>query len=160
MVVEINIPWSAISLKVWDRAANSGSAVRHISATRYFNNCAVRPSMLPDILTTAVYASLTGGPGVASTTPVWCHTSVEIDCEINSTVILYPLLIHEGLLSVIRESICTKYWLTNLSQACPGKKCGYNVVNWLPLHHWHDHSCWLGHKHQNNQQLLDPERNF
>ena len=87
-------------------------------ATRLFNDCCV-----------SQYASLTGGPGVASTTPAWCHTSVEIDCEINSTVILFPLLIHEGLLSVIRESICTKYWLTNFSQACPGKKCGYNVVN-------------------------------
>ena len=62
MVVEINIPCSAISLKVWDRAgiklANSGSAVRHISATRYFNDFAVRPSMLPDILTTAVCPSM------------------------------------------------------------------------------------------------------
>ena len=57
-----------------------------------------------------------------STTPAWSRTSVEFDCEINSTVILFHLLIQEGLLSVIKESICMKYWLTTLSQACPGKK--------------------------------------
>ena len=61
MAIEINIPRS-ISLKVWDRAGieltTPGSAVRHISATRQFNDCAVSPSMLPDILTTAVRPSM------------------------------------------------------------------------------------------------------
>ena len=81
-------------------------------ATRHFNDSAVHPS----------YMCQTGGPGAASRTPAWSHTSLEIDCEINSTVILFPLLIQEGFLSVIRKSICKKYWLTTLSQACPGKK--------------------------------------
>ena len=53
--------------------------------------------------------------------PVWSHTFIEIDCEIISTVILLPLLIQEGLLSVTSQLMCTKYWLTTNSQACPGK---------------------------------------
>ena len=33
---------------------------------------------------------LTADPGVASLTPAWCHTFVEIDHEIISTTILLP----------------------------------------------------------------------
>ena len=40
------------------------------------------------------------------------HTSVEIDHEIFSTVILLLPLIQEGLVSVTSESMCTKHWLT------------------------------------------------
>ena len=32
--------------------------------------------------------------------------------------------IQEGLLSVTSGSMCMKYWLTALSQVCPGKNCG------------------------------------
>ena len=60
---------------------------------------------------------LTADPGVMSTFGP-SHTFVEIDCEIISTAFILPL-IQEGLLSVTRESMCTKYWLT-----CPGKQCG------------------------------------
>ena len=47
-------------------------------------------------------------------------------------------IIQEGLLSVTRESVCTKYWLTAFS-SLPRKKCG--KMNW-PSNH--DHRCWLG----------------
>ena len=47
------------------------------------------------------------------------QTSVGIDCEVTSTG--FPLLIQEGLLSVIRESICRKNWLTTKS-SLPKKK--------------------------------------
>ena len=40
------------------------------------------------------------------------HTFMEIDHRIISTVILLLPLIQVGLLSVTRESVCTKYWLT------------------------------------------------
>ena len=39
----------------------------------------------------------------------WFHIFVEIDREIFSTVILFPLLIQEGLVSVKSESMCMKY---------------------------------------------------
>ena len=65
-----------------------------------------------------VITSLTEDPG-----PGWSHSSVEIGHEIISTIILL-LLIQEGLLSVTRESMCTKYWLTAIS-SLPRKK---NVV--------------------------------
>ena len=55
-------------------------------------------------------AKLTADPGVASSIPARSHTFVEIDHEIISTVILLPSaesLIHEGLLSVTSESMCT-----------------------------------------------------
>ena len=41
--------------------------------------------------------------------PARSHTFMEIDHEIISSVILFPC---EGLLSVTRESMCTKYWLS------------------------------------------------
>ena len=54
-------------------------------------------------------AKLTADPGVASSIPARSHTFVEIDHEIISTVILLPSaeFIHEGLLSVTSESMCT-----------------------------------------------------
>ena len=55
-------------------------------------------------------------------------------------------IIQEGLLSVTRESLCTKYWLTACS-SLPRKKCG--KVNWLSRH---DHSCWRKAKKQTNKQ--------
>ena len=63
---------------------------------------------------------LTADPGVASSIPAWSQTFVEIEHEIISTVILLP---QEGLLSVTRESMCTKYGLTACS-SLPRKKCG------------------------------------
>ena len=54
--------------------------------------------------------SLTADPGVPSSIPVRSHTFIEIDHEIISTVILLPLLIQEGLLSVTSGIMCTKYW--------------------------------------------------
>ena len=44
--------------------------------------------------------------------PAWSHTFVEIDHEIISMVILLLPLIQEGLLSVTRESMCMKNWLS------------------------------------------------
>ena len=40
------------------------------------------------------------------------YTFMEINHEIFSMVILLLSLIQEGLLSVTREIMCTKYWLT------------------------------------------------
>ena len=57
-------------------------------------------------------ASLTADPGVASLILTLSHTFVEIDHERTSTVILFHLLIQEGLLSVTSQNMCTKYWLT------------------------------------------------
>ena len=61
--------------------------------------------------------------GVVSLVLVRSHTFVTIDYEIFSAVILHLPLIQEGLLSVIRESMCTKYWLTAKS-SLPRKMCG------------------------------------
>ena len=47
-----------------------------------------------------------------SSIPAQSHTLVEIDHEIFSTVVLLILLIQEGLLSVVSESMCKKYWFT------------------------------------------------
>ena len=57
-------------------------------------------------------ASLTADPGVGGSVPTLSHTFVEIDHEIVSMVILLLPLIQEGLLSLTRESMCRKYWLT------------------------------------------------
>ena len=59
-------------------------------------------------------------PGVLNLIPARSHTLVEIGHEIFFLVILLLPLIQEGLVSVTRESMYTKYWLT-ASQACPGK---------------------------------------
>ena len=67
-------------------------------------------------------ASLIAEPGVKSLILSWCHTSMEINHEIISTVILLLPLIQEGL-SVTSESMCSKYWLTAQS-SLPRKKCG------------------------------------
>ena len=56
-------------------------------------------------------ASLIADPGVVSLAQP--HSFMEIDHEIISKVILLlPLVIQEGLLSVTSESMCTEYWLT------------------------------------------------
>ena len=65
----------------------------------------------------ATDASLTAEPGVASLILGGSHTFVEIDHEIISTVILLPSAesFKKGcnrLLSVTKENMCTKYWLT------------------------------------------------
>ena len=57
-------------------------------------------------------ASRTADPGVMSLIPALSHTFMEIDHEIISMVILLLLLIQERLLSVTRESMFMKYWLT------------------------------------------------
>ena len=64
---------------------------------------------------------LTADSGVTSLIPERSHTFVEIDDEIISTVILLLWPIQEGLLSVTRESMCMKYWLT-ASSNLPRKK--------------------------------------
>ena len=68
----------------------------------------------------ATDASLTTDLGVASSILAQSHTFVEIDYEIITTVILLPSTESfkkesEGLLSVTRESMCTKYWFTACS---------------------------------------------
>ena len=45
------------------------------------------------------------------------------DLNATNTIMVFLLLIEEGLLSVTSESMCTKY-CKPLSQACRGKKCG------------------------------------
>ena len=65
----------------------------------------------------------TADPGVANLISARSHTFVEIHHEIISMAILLLPLIQEGLLSVTRESMCTKYWLTAKS-SLPRKKCG------------------------------------
>ena len=50
--------------------------------------------------------------GVVSWIPAQPHTFIEIVHETFSTVILLLALIQEGLLSVTRESMCTKYCLS------------------------------------------------
>ena len=67
---------------------------------------------------------LTAEPEIASLIPACPYTFVVIDHEITSTVILLLRLIQEGLLSVISQSMCTKYWLTTES-SLPREK---NVV--------------------------------
>ena len=62
-------------------------------------------------------ASLTAGPGVASSIRAWSNTFMEIDREIISMVILLLTLIQEGFLSVTSKSIHTKYWFIALSGA-------------------------------------------
>ena len=57
-------------------------------------------------------ASQTAELGVKNSIPTRSHAFVEIDHEIISMVILLLPLNQEGLLSVTRESMCTKYWLT------------------------------------------------
>ena len=49
---------------------------------------------------------------------------VEIDLEIFSMVSLLLQLIQEGLVSVTRENMCTKYWLIALIVKIAWKKCG------------------------------------
>ena len=61
-------------------------------------------------------ASPPADPGVTSLILVQSHTSIGIDHEIISIVILLLLLIQEGLLSVTSESTYRKYLLT-----CPRK---------------------------------------
>ena len=70
----------------------------------------------------ATDACLTADPGVVSSIPVRSHTFVEIDHEMNYTVILLPSAdpFKKGCTS---ESMCTNYWLTACS-SLPRKKCG------------------------------------
>ena len=56
--------------------------------------------------------SLSADTGVMSSILAQSHFFVEIDHEITCKDILLLPLIQEGLLSVISESKCTKYWLT------------------------------------------------
>ena len=67
-------------------------------------------SLIPGPVAQSVVSS-TADPGVESLIPAQSHTFVEIYHEIVSTVILFLLLIQEGLLSVTSESMCMKYWL-------------------------------------------------
>ena len=64
---------------------------------------------LPGLVAQSV-ASLSAEPVVVNLIPI--STFVEIDYELVTSVILLPL-IQEGLLSVTRESMCMKYWLTS-----------------------------------------------
>ena len=57
-------------------------------------------------------ASQTADPGEGRLIPARPNIFVQIGLKIISMVILLLPLIQEGLLSVTRESICTKQWLT------------------------------------------------
>ena len=52
--------------------------------------------------------------------PGWSHTFVEIDHELFSKIIILLLLIQEGLLLVISESMCTNDWWS-FKSSLPGK---------------------------------------
>ena len=67
----------------------------------------------------AADACLTANPGVSSSILARSHTTMEIDHEIISTVILLP-----SAESFKRDVVSykPKYWLK--LQACPGKRCG------------------------------------
>ena len=69
-------------------------------------------------------ASPTADPGVASLIPAQSYTFVEIDHKIISTVILLLLLLHEGLLSVTRESMTVQEVLVNRLVRLAQEKCG------------------------------------
>ena len=71
-------------------------------------------------------ASLTADPGVTSSILAKSHTFVEIGHEIIPMVALLLPLIHEVLLSVTSESMCTKYWLTARS-SLPRKMSGWVI---------------------------------
>ena len=62
--------------------------------------------------------SLTADPRLVSSIPAWPHTFMEIDWEI---IFMVALPIQEEL-SVTRESMCNKYWLTTWSNL-PRNKC-------------------------------------
>ena len=68
-------------------------------------------------------ARLIADPGVLSMIQDQYHTFVEIDHGIFSTVSLFQQLIHERLLSVKSESMCTKYWIA-ASSSLPRKMYG------------------------------------
>ena len=63
--------------------------------------------MIPDTIAQSE-VSLLADPGVGISIPAQCHTFVEIDYEIISTVILLLPLIQEGLLSITSDSMCTQ----------------------------------------------------
>ena len=67
--------------------------------------------------------SLIADPWVVSLIPTQSHTFMEINHETFTAVILFLLLIQEGMLSVTKESMYTKYWSTAKS-SLPRKKCG------------------------------------
>ena len=80
-------------------------------------------------------AKLTADPGIANSIPVRSHTSVEIDREIISTVILLPYA--ESLMKVVvsyKGKYVHDYWLTACS-SLPRKKV------WLGELYRNDHSC-------------------
>ena len=70
----------------------------------------------------ATDACLTAIPGVASSIPARCHTFVEIDHEIISTVILLPSAdsFKKGCCQ-LQAKVCARITGYPLVQACPGK---------------------------------------
>ena len=70
----------------------------------------------------ATDACLTADPGVASSIPARCHTLVEIDHEIISTVILLPSAdSFKKCCCQLQEKVCALITGVPLDQACPGK---------------------------------------
>ena len=70
--------------------------------------------------------------GHASSIPVQSHTFVEIDYEINSTVILLLLLNHSRWIVVrTSEIMCTKYWLAACS-SLPRNKVWLGELTFSP----------------------------
>ena len=70
----------------------------------------------------ATDACLTADPGTASSIPVQCHTFVEIDHEIISTVILLPSAdSYKKGCCQLQAKVCAQITGKPLVQACPGK---------------------------------------
>ena len=84
--------------------------VKRIHSTRP-SGAELKESIPPGLVAQSV-TSMTIEPGVTSLILARSHTFVEIDHEMISTAVLLLLLIQEVLLSVTRQNMCTKYWLT------------------------------------------------
>ena len=73
-----------------------------------FNNIRLPGRVAQSVTCLATGASLTAGPGVASSIPVWFHTFVEIDHEIISTVILLPSAEFKKGCCQLRTKVCAR----------------------------------------------------
>ena len=111
---------------IWGGGGGGGEGVQANPLNSFWIcHCAIIWGRVAQSVTcVATDASLTADLGVASLIPAQSHTSVEIDHEKISRVILLPsAFIQERLLSITSESMCTMNWLTACS-SLPSKKYG------------------------------------
>ena len=85
------LEYSTTVLDPWQKKyINQIEMVQHRAVCYIFNDYNFTSSVAQSVTCLATDASLTAGPGVASSIPARSHTFVEIDHEIISTVILLP----------------------------------------------------------------------